>query len=55
VFSRILGQRVKAHHLPMTVARLSMGKEWYQMFTWLNKSGFQADIPPYVVTIPTYL
>jgi hypothetical protein len=22
-----------------------MGKEWYQMFTWLNKSGFQADIP----------
>ena len=22
-----------------------MGKEWYQMFAWLNKSGFQADIP----------
>jgi hypothetical protein len=22
-----------------------MGKEWYQMFTWLNKGGFQADIP----------
>src|SRR6516165_61577 len=45
VFSRVLGRRVKFHHLPMTVARLSMGKEWYQMFTWLDKSGFQADIP----------
>jgi len=22
-----------------------MGTEWYQMLTWLNKSGFQADIP----------
>ncbi len=45
VFSRVLGRRVKVHHLPMTAFRLSMGKEWYQMFTWLNKSGFQADIP----------
>ena len=45
VFSRVLGRRVKVHHLPMTAFRLSMGKEWYQMFTWLNRSGFQADIP----------
>ena len=45
VFSRVLGRRVKAHHLPLPVVRLSMGKEWYQMFAWLNKSGFQADIP----------
>jgi len=45
VFSRVLGRRVKAHHLPLPVVRLSMGTEWYQMFTWLNKSGFQADIP----------
>jgi uncharacterized protein YbjT (DUF2867 family) len=45
VFSRVLGRRVKVYHLPMTAVRLSMGREWYQMFTWLNKSGFQADIP----------
>src|SRR6516165_3475665 len=45
VFSRVLGRRVTAHHLPLPAVRLSMGKEWYQMFTWLNKSGFQADIP----------
>jgi uncharacterized protein YbjT (DUF2867 family) len=45
VFSRVLGRRVKAHHLPVPLVRVSMGKEWYQMFTWLNKSGFQADIP----------
>jgi uncharacterized protein YbjT (DUF2867 family) len=45
VFSRVLGRRVKAHHLPLPVVRLSMGKEWYQMFIWLNQGGFQADIP----------
>jgi hypothetical protein len=45
VFSRVLGRRVKVHHLPMIAVKLSMGKEWYQMFTWLNESGFQADIP----------
>ena len=22
-----------------------MGREWYQMFAWLNENGFQADIP----------
>jgi uncharacterized protein YbjT (DUF2867 family) len=45
VFSRVLGRRVRAHHLPAPVTRLSMGKEWYQMFLWLKESGFQADIP----------
>jgi uncharacterized protein YbjT (DUF2867 family) len=45
VFSRVLGRRVRAHHLPTPVTRLSMGKEWYQMFSWLKESGFQADIP----------
>src|SRR5215469_9131411 len=45
VFSRVLRRGVKAHHLPLPVVRLSMGKEWYQMFTWLNQGGFQADIP----------
>jgi uncharacterized protein YbjT (DUF2867 family) len=44
VFSRVLGRRVKAHHLPVPVVRMSMGKEWYQMFVWLNRSGFRADI-----------
>ena len=45
VFSRVLGRPVKVHHLPLPVVRMSMGKEWYQMFLWLKKSGFQADIP----------
>ena len=45
MFSRVLGRRVKAYHLPLPVVRLNMGKEWYQMFAWLNKNGFQADIP----------
>ena len=44
VFSRVLGRRVKLHHLPMGAVRPMMGKEWYQMFSWLKKSGFQADI-----------
>lgn len=45
VFSRVLGRPVKVHHLPLPVVWMSMGKEWYQMFLWLKKSGFQADIP----------
>jgi hypothetical protein len=28
----------------MTVVRLAMGKEFYQMFRWFNESGFQADV-----------
>src|SRR5262249_24451471 len=34
VFSRVLGRRVKVHHLPMTAYRLSMGEEWYKLFIW---------------------
>jgi uncharacterized protein YbjT (DUF2867 family) len=45
VFCRVLGRRVRVHHLPTPVTRLSMGKEWYQTFTWLKEGGFQADIP----------
>ena len=44
VFSRVLGQPVKFHRLPMPMVRLAMGKEGYQMFRWFNESGFQADI-----------
>jgi uncharacterized protein YbjT (DUF2867 family) len=44
-FSRVMGRPVRVHHLPLPLIRLSMGKEWYQMFRWLNRSGFQADIP----------
>jgi uncharacterized protein YbjT (DUF2867 family) len=44
VFSRVLSRPVKHRHLPMPLVRITMGKEWYQMFAWLNQSGFQADI-----------
>jgi uncharacterized protein YbjT (DUF2867 family) len=45
VFSRVLGRRVKFHHLPLPVVRRVMGKEWHQMFVWSNNGGFQSDIP----------
>jgi uncharacterized protein YbjT (DUF2867 family) len=45
VFSRVLGRRVKFHHLPLPVVRIVMGKEWHQMFVWFNNGGFQSDIP----------
>jgi uncharacterized protein YbjT (DUF2867 family) len=45
VFTRVLGRKVKLRHLPMPVVKIAMSKEWYQMFIWLRKSGFQADIP----------
>jgi uncharacterized protein YbjT (DUF2867 family) len=45
VFSRVLGKRVKFQKLPLPVVRLILGKEFYEMFRWFNKAGFQADIP----------
>jgi uncharacterized protein YbjT (DUF2867 family) len=44
VFSRVLGKEVKFRKLPMLMVRLVLGREFYQMFDWFNKAGFQADI-----------
>jgi len=44
VFSRVLGKPVKFQKLPMMMVRLFLGREFYQMFDWFNKAGFQADI-----------
>src|SRR5262249_12678516 len=44
VFSRVLGKPVKFRKLPMSLVRLFLGKEFYQMFRWFNAEGFQADI-----------
>jgi uncharacterized protein YbjT (DUF2867 family) len=43
-FSRVLGRPVKFQQLPMPIARLVLGKEFYQMFRWFNQEGFKADI-----------
>jgi uncharacterized protein YbjT (DUF2867 family) len=45
VFAGILGRRMTTHRLPLFMVRLSLGKEWAQMFKWLDRYGFQADIP----------
>lgn len=45
VFSRVMGKPVKFRKLPMPIVRLFLGKEFYEMFRWLNEAGFQADIP----------
>ena len=44
VFSRVLGRRVKFRRLPMPLVRVALGREFYQMFRWFNRGGFQADI-----------
>lgn len=44
VFSRVLGKRVKFQKLPLSIVRLALGKEFYQMFRWFNSAGFKADI-----------
>lgn len=44
VFSRVLGKPVKFQKLPMPMVRLILGKEFYQMFRWLNNVGFKANI-----------
>jgi uncharacterized protein YbjT (DUF2867 family) len=44
VFSRVLGRQVKYRRLPMPAVRLVLGREYFQMFRWFNRGGFQADI-----------
>jgi uncharacterized protein YbjT (DUF2867 family) len=44
VFSRVLGKPVRFQKLPMLMVRLVLGREFYQMFDWFNKAGFQADV-----------
>jgi uncharacterized protein YbjT (DUF2867 family) len=44
VFSRVLGKPVKFRKLPMPMARIVLGKEFYQMFRWFNEAGFKAEI-----------
>jgi uncharacterized protein YbjT (DUF2867 family) len=44
VFGRVLGKAVKFKRLPLTIVRLVLGKEFYQMFRWFNHAGFKADI-----------
>jgi uncharacterized protein YbjT (DUF2867 family) len=55
VFSRVLRCRVRAHHLPVPLVRLSMGKEWYQMFTWLKRAASRPTFPRCAVTFLRYL
>jgi uncharacterized protein YbjT (DUF2867 family) len=43
-FSRVLQRPVTFRRLPLFMTRLVLGKEFYEMFSWFNDSGFQADI-----------
>jgi uncharacterized protein YbjT (DUF2867 family) len=45
IFSRVMGKPVRFNKLPMLIVRLFMGKELYQMFRWINKVGYDVDIP----------
>lgn len=44
VFSRVLGKPVKFRKLPLPLVRLFLGREFYQMFRWFGREGFQANI-----------
>ena len=44
-FSRVMGKPVKYGRLPMLAARILLGKDFHAMFRWLNRGGFQANIP----------
>jgi uncharacterized protein YbjT (DUF2867 family) len=44
VFARVLGRPVTYRRLPMPMVRVVLGREYYQMFRWFNRGGFQADI-----------
>jgi uncharacterized protein YbjT (DUF2867 family) len=44
VFARVLGRPVTFRRLPMPIVRITLGKEFFQMFRWFNDSGYQADV-----------
>lgn len=44
-FSRVMGIPIRYNKLPMLIVRLFMGKELHRMFRWINKVGFDVDIP----------
>ena len=44
-FSRVMGRTVKFRRLPLSLTRVVLGKEFYEMFKWFNEAGFEADIP----------
>ena len=44
-FGRVMGKPVKYGRLPMLAARILLGKDFHAMFRWLNRDGFQANIP----------
>ena len=45
VFSRVLNRPVKFQKLPLSIVRLLLGKEFYEMFHWFDSKGYQANIP----------
>jgi uncharacterized protein YbjT (DUF2867 family) len=45
VFSRVMAKPVKYGRLPMLAARILLGRDFHAMFRWLNRDGFQANIP----------
>ncbi|MDP8207839.1 MAG: NmrA/HSCARG family protein [Candidatus Electryonea clarkiae] len=44
-FGRVMGRPIRYNKLPMLIVRLFMGKELHQMFRWINKVGYDVDIP----------
>jgi uncharacterized protein YbjT (DUF2867 family) len=44
-FSRVMGRPIRFNKLPMLIVRLFMGKELHRMFRWINKVGYDVDIP----------
>jgi uncharacterized protein YbjT (DUF2867 family) len=44
IFASVLGRPVKFRRLPMPAVRVTLGKEFFQMFRWFNDSGYQADV-----------
>jgi uncharacterized protein YbjT (DUF2867 family) len=45
IFSRVLNRPVRFQRIPLPLFRLILGKEFYLMFSWMDKYGYQANIP----------
>ena len=44
-FGRVTNRKVRFVEMPMWIARFQMGKDDCNFFSWLNTSGYRADVP----------
>jgi hypothetical protein len=51
-FIKVMGRPIRFNKLPMLIVRLFLGMELHKMFRWINRVGYDVDIPALRINIP---